>query len=127
MNSYFTEIILNNFLNVNGKESLFMNKNIDKMTDITQELIDEISSTKVKQIIIADKQSPQDRAIIESVKKIRNPFAMLEVKHVMKDLKACDTVVYKLFKRPDFPAITVGKTYKVMLISYLLWKMQRRD
>ena len=52
---------------------------------------------------------------------------MLTVENVMKDLNICETVAYKTFKRPDFPSINVGKNNQVMLLAYLLWKMEKRD
>lgn len=63
---------------------------------------------------------------IESVKKIDNPFQMIGVEEVMKDLNICKTIVYRLFQRDDFPSINIGKNNQVMMIAYLLWKMKKR-
>ena len=65
--------------------------------------------------------------VLDSMKKVHNPFAMLTVLDVMRDLKISESAVYKTFNRKDFPAIKVGKKYKVMLLAYLIWKMDRRD
>lgn len=65
--------------------------------------------------------------IIESTKRLKNPFRMINVKDVMRDLKVCENVAYKIFKRKDFPSINVGKNNQVMLLSYLIWKMEKRD
>lgn len=65
--------------------------------------------------------------IIESTKRIKNPFRMISVKDVMRDLNICENVAYKIFKRKDFPSINMGKNNQVMLLSYLIWKMEKRD
>lgn len=67
-----------------------------------------------------------DYMAIESIRKIKNPFKMITVKDVMQDLNICETIAYKTFKRNDFPSINIGKTNQVMLIAYLIWKMQKR-
>ena len=64
---------------------------------------------------------------IDSIRRVKNPFRMITVKDVMKDLNICETIAYKLFKRPDFPSFNVGKNNQVMLLAYLLWKMEKRD
>ncbi len=63
---------------------------------------------------------------IESMKMIKNPFKMLCVKDVMRDLNICETVAYRTFRRNDFPSITIGKSNQVMLLPYLIWKMNKR-
>lgn len=64
---------------------------------------------------------------IDSIRRVKNPFRMITVKDVMKDLNICETSVYRLFKRADFPSINVGKNNQVMLLPYLIWKMEKRD
>lgn len=99
------------------------------MEDISQEVVKEIINTESKNIVIETKENitAEQRAVIESIKRIRNPFVMVGIDYVMKDLNICKTIVYKLFQREDFPAISVGKEHKVMLLSYLIWKMSRKD
>ena len=58
--------------------------------------------------------------------KLKNPFKMIGVEAVMKDLNICRTIAYRLFKREDFPSITIGKSNQIMLISYLMWKLNKR-
>ncbi len=97
--------------------------------DISQEVVKEIRNTESKNIVIETKEdiTAEQRAVIESIRKIRNPFVMVGIDYVMKDLNICKTIVYKLFQREDFPAISIGKEHKVMLLSYLIWKMSRKD
>ena len=64
--------------------------------------------------------TPEQRLIIEAIKIVRNPFVMLTVKDVMRDLNICESVAYKTFKREDFPSINIGKNNQVMLLPYLL-------
>ena len=96
--------------------------------DISQEVVKEIRNTESKNIVIETKEdiTAEQRAVIESIRKIRNPFVMVGIDYVMKDLNICKTIVYKLFQREDFPAISIGKEHKVMLLSYLIWKMSRK-
>ncbi|MCI8309934.1 MAG: hypothetical protein HFJ45_07180 [Clostridia bacterium] len=96
------------------------------LNKLTEDTINEIKGTEVKKIVIEDEVTPEQRAIMECVKRLKNPFKMLCVQDVMKDLNICETVAYKTFKRPDFPSINVGKNNQVMLIAYLMWKMQKR-
>ena len=50
------------------------------------------------------KHTFDEQMAIECVKKIKNPFRMLTVEMVMKDLNICRSIAYKLFKSEDFPA-----------------------
>ena len=63
---------------------------------------------------------------IESIKKLRNPFMMIDVVTVMKDLHICKSIAYRLFQREDFPSINIGKNNQIMLLPYMIWKMQKR-
>ena len=45
----------------------------------------------------------------------------------MNELNISESAVYKTFNRQDFPAIKVGKKSLVMLLPYLIWKMERKD
>lgn len=103
------------------------NKNMENiLNDITKDVINEIKDTEVKKIVFKDEITPEQRAIIESIKMIKNPFRMLTVQDIMKDLNICETIAYRTFKRSDFPSINIGKNNQIMLISYLVWKMQKR-
>lgn len=92
---------------------------------ITKQMINKIVDTDLAENI-KDEITIKDRLIIESVKKLNNPFAMIGVKEVMKDLNICKVVAYKVFQRDDFPALRIGKANQIMLVAYLIWKMDRR-
>lgn len=80
--------------------------------------------------VFGDEEKPYtniELMIIESTKRIKNPFRMISVKDVMRDLNVCENVAYKIFKRKDFPSINMGKNNQVMLLPYLIWKMEKRD
>lgn len=96
------------------------------LNKLTEDTINEIQNTEVKKIIIENEITPEQRAIMESIKRLKNPFRMLNVKDIMRDLNICETIAYKTFKRADFPSINVGKNNQVMLIAYLIWKMKKR-
>lgn len=72
-----------------------------------------------------NEQSLKELMIIETVKRINNPFKSLTVKDVAKDLNVGINSAYDLFKREDFPAIEVGNKRFVSLLAYLVWKSER--
>lgn len=57
----------------------------------------------------------------------QDPFEMLTVKDVAKDLGMGENTVNKIFKRADFPTIDIGKRKIVTRLAYYFWKMKRRD
>ena len=63
----------------------------------------------------------------ECMKFLRNPFRNLTVADVARDLHCNQNTANEIFRRKDFPALCVGKSKKVMLISYILWKLSRKE
>ena len=94
---------------------------MENLNKKTQEMKNEIITRNNKQYTKAE------LITIDSIRRVKNPFRMISVRDVMKDLNICETIAYKLFKRPDFPSINVGKNNQVMLLAYLLWKMEKRN
>lgn len=70
--------------------------------------------------------STQELIILEAVKKIQDPFINLTVQDVARDLKIGENMAYTIFKRSDFPSVNIGRCWKITLVSYLLWKTQKR-
>lgn len=68
----------------------------------------------------------EELMITEAIKKIADPFANLTVQDVAQDLKIGENMAYTIFKRDDFPSINIGRCWKISLISYLLWKTEKR-
>lgn len=68
-----------------------------------------------------------EKAIIEYIKSLDDPFKNLTVVDVAKDLKMGINNTNEIFKRADFPSVCVGKTKYITLLSYLLWKSQKRE
>lgn len=101
---------------------------MEELNNLTNKVLNEIQDTEVKNIVIETKETltPEQRIAIDTIRRVKNPFKMLNVKDVMKDLNICETVAYKTFKRADFPSINIGKSNQVMLLSYLIWKMSKR-
>ncbi len=101
---------------------------MEELNNLTNKVLNEIQNTEVKNIVIETKETltPEQRIAIDTIRRVKNPFKMLNVKDVMKDLNICETVAYKTFKRADFPSINIGKSNQVMLLSYLIWKMNKR-
>ena len=93
---------------------------MEKIDEVTYEVLNKIAENNKE-------YSRMELMTLGSLKKVRNPFLMLTVKDVMKDLNISESAVYKTFNRKDFPAIKVGKKHLVMLLPYLIWKMDRKD
>lgn len=68
----------------------------------------------------------QEKVLLETIKRLKNPFINISVQDVAKDLKIGENMAYSIFKRDDFPSVNIGRCWKVCLISYLLWKTQKR-
>lgn len=68
----------------------------------------------------------QEKILLESIKRLKNPFVNISVQDVAKDLKIGENMAYSIFKRDDFPSINIGRCWKICLISYILWKTQKR-
>ena len=101
---------------------------MEELNIITDKLTNAINDIETKNIVIETKEilTPEQRIAIDSIRRIKNPFAMLGVKDIMQDLNVCETIAYRIFRREDFPSINIGKTNKVMLFSYIIWKMSKR-
>ena len=68
----------------------------------------------------------EEKIVLEVIKNYKNPFELLTVKDVSKDLHIGINQAYKLFKQNDFPTISIGKRKGVTLATYLLWKMNKK-
>lgn len=101
---------------------------MEEINNLTKAIHNEIQNTETKNIIIETKEvlTPEERMAIDTIRRVKNPFRMLTVKDVMNDLGICETVAYRTFKRDDFPSINIGKNNQIMLLAYLIWKMQKR-
>lgn len=101
---------------------------MEELNNLSEKISNEIKNTETKNIIIETKEvlTPEQRMAIDTIRRVKNPFIMLTVKDVMRDLNICETVAYKTFRRDDFPSINVGKNNQVMLLPYLIWKMSKR-
>ena len=101
---------------------------MEELNNLSEKISSEIKNIETKNIIIETKEvlTPEQRMAIDTIRRVKNPFIMLTVKDVMRDLNICETVAYKTFRRDDFPSINVGKNNQVMLLPYLIWKMSKR-
>ncbi len=79
----------------------------------------------VKENVI-DTKDIREQIVMNYINKIDNPFRLLSVKEVSKDLKIGINQAYDLFKQNDFPTITIGKRKTVSLVAYLLWKISKK-
>lgn len=101
---------------------------MEEMNNLANQVMSKIQNTETKNIVIETKEvlTPEQRMAIDTIRRVKNPFAMIGVKEVMKDLNVCETIAYKIFRREDFPSINVGKSNQIMLLAYLIWKMSKR-
>lgn len=101
---------------------------MEEINNLVKVINKEIQNIETKNIVIETKEilTPEQRMAIDTIRRVKNPFRMLTVKDVMNDLGICETVAYRTFKRDDFPSINIGKNNQIMLLAYLIWKMQKR-
>ena len=103
---------------------------IDKINNQVLAEIRDISPDDATTEVILNVQNEltnKDVLLLSSINRLKNPFRMIGVETVMKDLNICRGVAYKIFQREDFPSINIGKTKQIMLISYILWNMTRKE
>ena len=84
------------------------------MNEINEKLIDTKEKNKI-----------DEQIVVNYLNKITNPFAMLSVVDVAKDLHIGINQAYELFRQKDFPSIHIGKRKAVTLATYLLWKISK--
>lgn len=77
--------------------------------------------------VIDTEESLKEKIVVNYLNKLKNPFVMLSVSDVSKDLHIGINQVYDLFKQEDFPTTSIGKRKTVTLASYLLWKMNKTE
>ena len=82
---------------------------------------------KTSTIIIDTEENLKEKIVVNYLNKLKNPFAMLSVSDVSKDLHIGINQAYDLFKQKDFPTTSIGKRKTVTLASYLLWKMDKKE
>ena len=73
-----------------------------------------------------ENKNSNEQVVINYLNRITNPFAILSVQDVSKDLHIGTNQAYDLFKQNDFPTICIGKRKTVTLAAYLLWKMSTK-
>ena len=74
-----------------------------------------------------EKENLKEKVVISYLNKLKNPFVMLSVSDVSKDLHIGINQAHDLFKQKDFPTTSIGKRKTVTLASYLLWKMNKKE
>lgn len=100
---------------------------MNEIDNISTKVANEIDTEEKKiNINLPAPLTPEQLMAIQSIKRLKNPFKMLSVKDIMRDLNICETIAYRTFKRADFPSINIGKSNQVMLVAYLIWKMNKR-
>lgn len=72
------------------------------------------------------KENLREQIVINYLNKTSNPFSILSVQDVSKDLHIGINQAYDLFKQKDFPSINIGKRKVITLATYLLWKMNKK-
>lgn len=85
-----------------------------------------MNSISESEKVIDTKETLDEQIVINYLNKLKNPFIVLSVLDVSKDLHIGINQAYELFKQSDFPTITIGKRKAITLASYLLWKMAKK-
>ena len=91
-----------------------------------------INSPQTKEIeykpLDITKRDMDNRLFVLLLEKYKiNPFSNLSVKDVAKDLGMNQNSANQLFKRKDFPSLNFTKPKQICVLSYYLWKLERRD
>lgn len=71
-------------------------------------------------------QEMKKEMVRQAIKSLDEPFKMLTVKEVAKDLYMGENKTNEIFNRLDFPSVNIGKSRKVQKLAYVLWKMKKR-
>lgn len=77
-------------------------------------------------VIDTKEKNLNEQIVINYLNKLKNPFIILSVKDVSKDLHIGINQAYDLFKQKDFPTISIGKRKGITLATYLLWKINKK-
>ena len=88
------------------------------MKDIDKSMLNELEEKAS-----SEKLNTKEKYIINYLNKYRNPFSMLSIEQVAKDLGIGVNQAYDLFDQEDFPSVSIGKRKKVSLVAYIFWKL----
>ena len=67
-----------------------------------------------------EKKKLIETLIAFGINNLDNPFKNITVHEVAKDLNIGRNKAYEIFKREDSPSITLGRTWQVMYLAYLI-------
>lgn len=104
-----------------------MNQILNKPAVTDKRVIQYIDNSSIKPIKPSSMEQFEKRFIIECLSRVENPFVMITVADVAKDLHCNQNTANEIFRRKDFPAICIGKGKKVMYMSYIAWKITRKE
>lgn len=76
-------------------------------------------------LIDTKEKTIDEQIVINYLNKQTNPFIILSVQDIAKDLHIGINQAYDLFKQTDFPTKKVGQRRKLCLVAYLLWKIDK--
>ena len=65
----------------------------------------------------------KEKYVFSYLNRVKNPFIMLSVEQVSKDLHIGLNQARDLFEQEDFPSVQIGKRKKISLTAYLFWKL----
>ena len=95
----------------------------------SEELINNPQTKEIEyKSLDVSKRDMDNRLFVLLLEKYKiNPFSNLSVKDVAKDLGMNQNSANQLFKRKDFPSLNFTKPKQICVLSYYLWKLERRD
>ena len=95
----------------------------------SDELINNLQTKEIEyKPLDISKRDMENRLFVLLLEKYKiNPFSNLSVKDVAKDLGMNQNSANQLFKRKDFPSLNFTKPKQICVLSYYLWKLERRD
>ena len=72
------------------------------------------------------KLSPEKKYTYSYLNRYKNPYVLLSVEQVSKDLHIGIKQARKLFEQEEFPSIKIGNRKMISLISYTFWKLNKK-
>ena len=111
-------VVQNYYMTLTNKQYLHFFKNLTEQLAQMNEY--QTNYKSVREIVLS-------KGIELALAQYGDPLRNLTVAEVAKDLKMGENLANKLFKRPDFPSINIGKTKTVSALAFTLWKMEHKE
>ena len=86
-----------------------------------------IDNSEIRPPHVANLSIFEQAFIEECLNRVDDPFKVITVADVAKDLHCNQNTANEIFRRADFPTLQLGRCKKVTYLAYILWKVQRKE